>query len=75
MALAFPSANDYARAGTTISIAPDGRSAKVSFKSTETLRQARRDITVEGEQTLVFKVVGDRPAIVSLEQVMPGDST
>ena len=75
MAFAFPSANDYARVGTTVSVAPDGRSAKVSFKSTETLRQARRDLTVEGEETLIFKVLDDRPAIVSLEQVMPGDST
>jgi hypothetical protein len=75
MAFAFPSANDYARVGTTVSIAPDGRSAKVSFKSTETLRQARRDITVEGEETLMFKVLNDKPTIVSLEQVMPGDST
>src|SRR5215204_1095897 len=32
MAFAFPSANDYARVSTTVSVAPDGRSAKVSFK-------------------------------------------
>jgi len=75
MAFAFPSANDYARVSTTVSVAPDGRSAKVSFKSTQTLRQARHDITVEGEETLIFKVLDERPAIVSLEQVMPGDST
>jgi hypothetical protein len=75
MSFAFPSAHDYTRVGTTVSLAPDERSAKVSFKSTETLRHARRDLKVEGDETLIFKVLDDRPMIVSLEQVVPGDST
>lgn len=75
MGFAFPSANDYSRVNTTVSLAPDERTAKVSFKSTETLRQGHREIKIEGEETLVFKIRGDRPAITSLEQVVPGDST
>src|SRR5215213_2770882 len=38
MGFAFPSAHDYARVATTVSMAPDGHSAKASFKSLETLR-------------------------------------
>lgn len=75
MSFAFPSANDYARAHTAVSLAPDERSAKVSYKSTETLRQAQREIKIEGEGTLILRVRGDRPVIVSLEQTVPGDST
>lgn len=75
MGFAFPSANDYARVNTTVSLAPDELSAKVSFKSTETLRQTHREIKIEGEETLVFKIRGDKPVITALEQVVPGDST
>lgn len=75
MSFAFPSANDFVRTHTAVSLAPDERSAKVSFKSTETLRQAEREITIEGEGTLVLRVRGDKPVIVSLEQSVPGDST
>jgi hypothetical protein len=75
MEFAFPSANDFARANTTVTLAPDKRSAKVSFKSTETLRQSHRDLILEGEQTLVIGVRHDKPIITSLEQVVPGDST
>ena len=75
MGFAFPSAGDYTRVGTTVSVAPDGHSAKASFKSLETLKPAQRDMKIEGEETLVFKVMNDKPVIVSLEQVMPGDST
>jgi hypothetical protein len=75
MEFAFPSANDFTRQNTTITLAPDERSAKVSFKSTETLRHAEREIVVEGEATLVLSIREDRPMITSLEQVVPGDST
>jgi hypothetical protein len=75
MGFAFPSANDFTRLNTSVSIAPDGRSAKVSFKSTETLRQATREFTIEGEATLLVKVRDDKPMILSLEQIVPGDST
>jgi hypothetical protein len=75
MEFAFPSANDFTRVGTMVSLASDGRSAKVSFKSTETLRQDQREFTIEGEATLVVKIRDDKPAITSLEQVVPGDST
>jgi hypothetical protein len=75
MGFAFPSANDFARVNTTVSLAADERSAKVSFKSTETLRQAQREIKIEGEETFVVKIRGDKPLITSLEQVVPGDST
>lgn len=75
MSLAFPSLRDYARVSTNVVLAPDARSAKVSFKFTETLRQASREIKVEGEDTLVFRIRGDKPTIISLEQVFPGDST
>lgn len=75
MGFAFPSANDYARVTTTVSLAPDEQSAKVSFKSTETLRQTHREIKIEGEETLVIKIRDDKPVITSLEQVVPGDST
>ena len=72
---AFPSANDFARSNTTVSLASDERSAKVSFKTTETLRQANREFRVEGEETLVVRMRGSKPAIVSLEKGVPGDST
>lgn len=75
MGFAFPSANDFARVNTTVSLAADERSAKVSFKSTETLRQAQREIKIEGEETFVIKIRSDKPLIISLEQVVPGDST
>ncbi|TKS60462.1 MAG: hypothetical protein EWM72_01353 [Nitrospira sp.] len=75
MEFAFPSANDFARVSTTVSLASDERSAKVSFKSIETLRQAHREIKIEGEETLVLKIRDDKPVITSLEQVVPGDST
>jgi hypothetical protein len=75
MSFAFPSGNDYARINTAVSFAPDERSAKVSFKSTETLRQPRRELKIEGEETLVFRIREGKPMIVSLEQVVPGDST
>ena len=75
MEFAFPSANDFTRTNTTVSLAPDERSAKVSFKSTETLRQDQREFTIEGETTLVVKIREDRVVITALEQVVPGDST
>lgn len=75
MGFAFPSANDYTRVSTNVTLAPDERSAKVSFKSTETLRQERRELKVEGEETLIFRIRDDKPMIISLEQVVPGDST
>lgn len=75
MAFAFPSANDYTRTNTSVSLAADERSAKVSFKSTETLLQANREFKTEGEETLVFGVRNGRPMITSLEQTFPGDST
>lgn len=71
---AFLSADDFARVNTKVSLAPDERSAKVSFKTTETLRQADREFTVEGEETLVVAMRGDKPTIVSLERDVPGDS-
>ncbi|MDH4098294.1 MAG: hypothetical protein OEY21_02210 [Nitrospira sp.] len=74
MEFAFPSANDFTRVNTTVSLAADERSAKVSFKSTETLRQADREFKVEGEETLVVRMRGEKPAIVSLDRVVPGDS-
>ena len=75
MEFAFPSANDFARVNTTVSIASDGRSAKVAFKSMETFRQEHRELKVEGEETLVLGIRDDTPVITSLEQVVPGDST
>ncbi len=75
MGFAFPSANDFTRVNTTVSLASDERSAKVSFKSTETLRQAHRELKIEGEGTLVLKIRDDKPVITSLKQVVPGDST
>ena len=75
MSFAFPSANDFTRTNTSVSVASDERSAKVSFKSTETLRQANRELKTEGEETLVFNIRDGRPMITSLEQTFPGDST
>lgn len=72
---AFPSADDFARENTKIALAPDERSAKISFKTTETLRQADREFTVEGEETLIVTMRGEKPAIISLERDVPGDST
>lgn len=72
---AFPSANDFVRVNTTVSLASDERSAKISFKTTETLRQANREFKVEGDETLVVKMRGEKPVIVSLEKGVPGDST
>jgi hypothetical protein len=71
----FPSANDFARVNTTVSLASDERSAKISFKTTETLRQANREFKVEGEETLIVKMRGEKPVIVSLEKGVSGDST
>ena len=75
MSFAFPSANDFTRTNTSVSLASDERSAKVSFKSTETLRQANREFKTEGEETLVFNIRDGKPMITSLEQTFPGDST
>lgn len=75
MSFAFPSANDFTRVSTRVTLAPDERSAKIAIKSTETLHQERRDIIIEGEETLLFTIRNNRPTIVSLEQVVPGDST
>jgi hypothetical protein len=75
MEFAFPSTNDFTRVNTAVSLASDERSAKVSFKSTETLRQANREFKVEGEEILIVKMRDDKPAIVSLDKVVPGDST
>lgn len=74
MEFAFPSTNDFARVNTTVSLAPDERSAKISYKSTETLLQSNREFKVEGEETFVVRMLGNRPMIVSLEKVVPGDS-
>jgi ketosteroid isomerase-like protein len=75
MAFAFPSANDFTRTTTTVSVAADEQSAKVSFKSTETLLQANREFKTEGEETLLFNIRDGKPMITSLEQTFPGDST
>jgi ketosteroid isomerase-like protein len=75
MAFAFPSANDFTRTNTSVSLASDERSAKVSYKTTETLRQANREFKTEGEETLVFNIRDGKPMITSLEQTFPGDST
>ena len=75
MSFAFPSANDFTRTNTSVSLASDERSAKVFFKSTETLRQANREFKTEGEETLVFNIRDGKPMITSLEQTFPGDST
>ncbi len=75
MSFAFPSANDFTRTNTSVSLASDERSAKVSFKSTETLRQANREFKTEGEETLFFNIRDGKPMITSLEQTFPGDST
>jgi len=75
MSFAFPSAHDFTRTNTSVSLAADERSAKVSFKSTETLRQANREFKTEGEETLVFTIRDGKPMITSLEQTFPGDST
>lgn len=75
MSFAFPSANDFTRMNTSVLVASDERSAKVSFKSTETLRQANREFKTEGEETLVFSIRDGKPMITSLEQTFPGDST
>lgn len=74
MEFTFPSANDFTRVNTTISLAPDERSAKVSYKSTQTLLQSNREFKVEGEEAFVVRMLGNRPMIVSLEKVVPGDS-
>ena len=75
MTFAFPSANDFTRTNTSVSLAADERSAKVSFKSTETLLQANREFKTEGEETLIINVRDGKPMITSLEQTFPGDST
>jgi hypothetical protein len=74
MEFAFPSANDFTRVNTTVSLAPDERSAKVSYKTTQTLLQSNREFKIEGDETFVVRMLGKRPMIVSLEKVVPGDS-
>ena len=75
MSFAFPSDNDFTRTNTSVSMASDERSAKVSFKSTETLRPANHEFKAEGEEALVVNIRDGRPMITSLEQTFPGDST
>ena len=75
MAFAFPSGNDFARTNTSVTLASDERSAKVTFKSTETLRQANRELKAEGEEILVFSSRDGKAVITSLEHTVPGDST
>lgn len=75
MAFAFPSEKDFTRTNTSVSLAADERSAKVSFKSSETLRQANRELKAEGEEILVFSSRDGKAVITSLEQTVPGDST
>ncbi|MFO0701551.1 MAG: nuclear transport factor 2 family protein [Nitrospira sp.] len=75
MAFAFPSANDFTRTSTSVSLSSDERSAKVSFKSTETLRPANHEFKAEGEETMLFTIRNGKPMITSLEQTFPGDST
>ncbi|MBH0210455.1 MAG: hypothetical protein HP495_18390 [Nitrospira sp.] len=74
MEFTFPSANDFTRVNTTVSLAPDEQSAKVSYKSTQTLLQSNRELKIEGEETFVVRMLGNKPTIVSLEKVVPGDS-
>ncbi|MDH5668970.1 MAG: hypothetical protein OEY86_13250 [Nitrospira sp.] len=71
----FPSANDFTRLNTTVSLAADELSAKVSFKTTETLLQPNREVKIEGDETLIVVMRGDKPTIISLEKGVPGDST
>ena len=75
MAFAFPSDHDFTRTNTSVSLAADERSAKVSFKSIETLRPANHEFKAEGEETLVFTIRDGKPMITSVEQTFPGDST
>jgi hypothetical protein len=75
MAFAFPSNNDFTRTNTSVSLAADERSARVSYKSTETLRPANHEFKAEGEETLVFTIRDGKPMITSVEQTFPGDST
>lgn len=75
MAFAFPSDHDFVRTHTSVTLSPDERSAKVSFKSTETLRPANHEFKAEGEETLLFTIRDGKPMIISLEQTFPGDST
>lgn len=74
MAFAFPSGNDFARTNTSVSVASDERTAKVSFKSSETLRQVNRELKAEGEEILVFSSRDGKVVITSLEHTVPGDS-
>jgi len=71
----FPSANDFTRINTTVSLAADERSAKISFKTTETLLQPNREVKIEGDETLIVAIRGNKLAIISLEKGVPGDST
>lgn len=74
MTFAFPSANDFTRTNTSVSLAADGQSAKVSFKSTETLHPGNRVFKSEGEEILVISSRDGKAVITSLEQTVPGDS-
>ena len=74
MEFAFPSANDFTRVNTIVSLTPDERGAKVSYKSTQTLLQSNREVKIEGEETFVVRMLGNKPMIVSMEKVVPGDS-
>lgn len=75
MAFAFPSDHDFTRTNTSVSLAADERSAKVSFKSIETLRPANHEFKAEGEETLVFTIRDGKPMITAVEQTFPGDSS
>ena len=75
LAFAFPSDHDFTRTNTSVSLAADERSAKVSFKSIETLRPANHEFKAEGEETLVFTIRDGKPMITAVEQTFPGDST
>ena len=74
MTFAFSSGNDFARTNTSVTMASDERSAKVSFKSSEILRQVNRELKAEGEEILVFGSRDGKIVITSLEHTVPGDS-
>lgn len=72
MGFAFPGAYEYRRVGTVVEAAPDGQSAKATFRSVETLRQGGREARIESVEVATFRAQGQEPVIVAIEQTVLG---
>jgi ketosteroid isomerase-like protein len=72
MGFAFPGTYEYRRVETVVEAAPDGQSAKATFRSVETLRQGGQEARIESVEVATFRAQGQEPVIVAIEQTVLG---